>query len=197
MIFTIQSKYFLLVHEFSHFPLALVFQILPAMDAARREPGATTIVKRAFSWLSVPVWVKGSRKRQLLLRVSIYHSSAPHFSSLKMPLNCNIFSYLCAVEKPSVNGVAKGHCPTPSSAWYDLHLPSRSAQQHHCGPWVSRGTFWMMLFTPVDFGRDLWAAFTPSAVCAGAWCCCSLHLRAAPGSLLYPLSPLSSLLLCP
>lgn len=89
LTFAIQTKCSLLMPEFSHFLLPLVFQILPAMDA-RREPGATTTGKRAFSWLSVPVWVKGSRRRQLLLWVFIYHSSVPHFSSLKMPL--------CAVE---------------------------------------------------------------------------------------------------
>lgn len=160
MISTIQTKYSFFVPEFSHFPLTLVFQILPALDAPRREAGATATVKRAFSWLSVPVWVKGSRKRQLLPWVFIHHSSVPHFSSLKMPLNCHIFSYFCAVENLRVSVLAEGI--------HGLYLPLRSAQQHHCGPSVFHGTFWMMISTPVDFGMDLRAASVPCPFCAGA-----------------------------
>lgn len=41
-----------------------------------------------------------------------------------MPLNCHKFSYFCAVENPSVDGLARGI--------HSLHLPLRSAQQHPC-----------------------------------------------------------------
>lgn len=119
-----------------------------------------------------------------------------HLSQLCTPLLLfkNAFklpyiSYLCAVENPSVNGLAKG--------MHGLHLPLRSAQQHHCCVCVLAHEYFM--------GRSGWYFLHQLIL---GWIFGSIHTlhslmllllhpRAALGSLLCPLSRLSSLLLCP